>query len=280
MNMTTSLNNLALLSFTPNITTPLPILNISSGDNRTDLSSLLPTTTTTIPTTTVIPLLLQELTTSLTDHLLSNVSMWTSDGNESAGTGVDRGPLPAYTTAHNVLVTTVCGLGILLNVLNLLVLTERCLKESPYTYLTAMALLCLASLTMSFLQNVCMQSFRNNYYCFVYTFHVYFPCVNICSNSTMWLIVTLTIERFLFIKHPLWARAKCDRRSAKIKICVVILLMVILNIPRFFFYKVVPHKEKGPGYYTYDDTFRLSKAIIVTSWLYSILIQGPDGAKE
>ena len=52
----------------------------------------------------------------------------------------------------------------------------------------------------------------------LYTFHFYYPCVNICANSTMWLTATLTIERFLFVRHPLWARAKCDRRSAKVRV--------------------------------------------------------------
>ena len=60
------------------------------------------------------------------------------------------------------------------------------------------------------------------------------------------------------------------------KICVIIVLMMLLNIPRFLLYKVVPHpdKDKGPGSYHYEYTaFRRSKAFQVISWIYSATIQ-------
>lgn len=50
----------------------------------------------------------------------------------------------------------------------------------------------------------------------VFQFYIYYPTINICANSIMWLTTTLTIERFLFVCYPLWARATCDRRAAKV----------------------------------------------------------------
>ena len=58
------------------------------------------------------------------------------------------------------------------------------------------------------------------------------------------------------------------------KICVIIVLMMVLNIPRFMLYKVVPNKEKGPGNYHYEYTaFRRSQIFVVISWVYSAAIQ-------
>ena len=60
------------------------------------------------------------------------------------------------------------------------------------------------------------------------------------------------------------------------KICVIIVLMLVLNIPRFLLYKVVPHpdQDKGPRAYHYEYTaFRRSNTFVVISWIYSATIQ-------
>lgn len=60
-------------------------------------------------------------------------------------------PVP---TISKYAVPVVCVMGVVLNCLNLRVLSERCLKESPYTYLSAMAVLCLLNLVMIFIHNI------------------------------------------------------------------------------------------------------------------------------
>ncbi|KAL8607484.1 hypothetical protein ACOMHN_004455 [Nucella lapillus] len=254
----TNLAGNAWKSFKSEVLATTPLTSASSGGDYDVLRST--------PTPTV--------DSSSSGGIHNNVSDLSQNGT-GGGRGGGGGSLgPPYMRVEKFIVPTVCVMGIVLNVLNLLVLTERCLKESPYTYLTAMAVLCLASLIMSFLSYIVMHSFPHNYYCYMYTFHLYYPCVNICANSTMWLTAMLTIERFLFVRHPLWARVKCDRRSAKMKICIIIVLMMILNIPRFLLYKVVPSTTKGPGSYTYEYTdFRRSQTFVVISWIYSATIQ-------
>ena len=144
-----------------NATTASPFL-LSFNDTGL-LSSDDPAATTSATT------LLHDLVTTLAGDLLNvtlpgNASFHNDSSEEESST---LGP--PYMRVEKFVVPTVCVMGIVLNVLNLLVLTERCLKESPYTYLTAMAVLCLASLTMSFLSYVCIHNFPHNYYCFVST---------------------------------------------------------------------------------------------------------------
>nr|KAG5708053.1 hypothetical protein BaRGS_025191 [Batillaria attramentaria] len=221
--------------------------------------------------------LINAVVTAVADSLFydsDNISSINASVNDTGRTANATSLGPPYLPVEQYVVPAVCAMGIILNILNLLVLSERCLKESPYTYLTAMAILCLASLTMSFISHSSMHKCPHSYLWLTYTFKVYFPCVNICSNSTMWLTAMLTIERFLFVRHPLWARAKCDRRSAKMKICVIIILMMLLNIPRFLLYDVVPDETKGPGHYKYALTaFRQSDTFVAISWFYSAVIQ-------
>ena len=75
----------------------------------------------------------------------------------------------ASTHALNVMeryvVPAVCVLGILLNTLNLLVLKEPKLRQSPFTYLYAMALLCVVSLSGSLVTYCCMHLQPNGYFC-------------------------------------------------------------------------------------------------------------------
>ncbi|XP_025086252.1 probable G-protein coupled receptor B0563.6 [Pomacea canaliculata] len=180
-------------------------------------------------------------------------------------------PVP---TISKYAVPVVCVMGVVLNCLNLRVLSERCLKESPYTYLSAMAVLCLLNLVMIFIHNIFtnfLLIIRFNLSWLVFQIYIYYPTINICANSIMWLTTTLTIERFLFVCYPLWARATCDRRAAKMKVCIIVALLTLLNIPRFFLYRLVLLKPNK--YAPTNTTFRLSKAYIVISWINSALIQ-------
>ena len=120
--------------------------------------------------------LLHDLATTLAGELLGGYNATSaSPANASvvngslAGAGEEENSSlgPPYMQVEKYVVPAVCVTGIVLNVLNLLVLTERCLKESPYTYLTAMAVLCVASLSMTFLSYVFIHNFPHNYYCFV-----------------------------------------------------------------------------------------------------------------
>lgn len=165
---------------------------------------------------------------------------------------------------------SICAFGILCNILNLIVLTQHQLKESPYTYLTGLAFTDLGALLLSFFYMVFSHKNVGVYFWRFFDAHIFLPVVNICTNSSVWIVVLLTIERFLFVRHPLWAKATCDRTSAKVKIVCIILLILVLNIPRFLVFKVS---------YTTDGTpilgvtkFRQSDIFHAINWVYALVI--------
>ncbi|OWF48057.1 FMRFamide receptor-like [Mizuhopecten yessoensis] len=165
---------------------------------------------------------------------------------------------------------SICAFGILCNVLNLIVLMQHQLKESPYTYLTGLAFTDLGALLLSFLYMVFSHKNQGVYFWRFFEAHIFLPFVNICTNSSVWIVVLLTIERFLFVRHPLWAKATCDRTSAKVKIVCIILLILALNIPRFLVFKVSYTANGTP--FLDSTVFRKSDTFHAINWVYALVI--------
>lgn len=166
---------------------------------------------------------------------------------------------------------TICAIGILCNIMNLLVLTQRQLKESPYTYLTGLALTDLGALSFSFIFMVFSYPSKAYFWKF-YDSYIYLPLTNVCVNSSVWITVVLTIERFLFVKYPLWAKAMCDRASAKFKNALIISIIFAINIPHFFILKPVPIGNSTTQYTRVSTDFRHSHHYLYIRWFYSISI--------
>ncbi|XP_069112457.1 FMRFamide receptor-like [Argopecten irradians] len=165
---------------------------------------------------------------------------------------------------------SICAFGILCNILNLIVLMQHQLKESPYTYLTGLAFTDLGALLLSFLFMVFSHKNQGVYFWRFFEAHIFIPFVNICTNSSVWIVVLLTIERFLFVRHPLWAKATCDRTSAKVKIVCIILLILALNIPRFLVFKVSYLPDGTP--FLNSTVFRKSDTFHAINWVYALVI--------
>lgn len=164
----------------------------------------------------------------------------------------------------------ICAMGMLFNTINFAVLMQHQLKESPYTYLTGLAMVDFSALTLSFIYMVISHKAVGKFWRY-YDAYIFLPFVNVCVTSSVWIIVLLTIERFLFVRHPLWAKAKCDRASAKVKILGIVGLALVFNIPRFLVFKVY---EPSPGIWGLEHTeFRKSDDFFGINWVYSITVQ-------
>ncbi|XP_050396074.1 probable G-protein coupled receptor B0563.6 [Patella vulgata] len=172
---------------------------------------------------------------------------------------------------YNYLGPTICIIGILSNILNLLILTERSLKESPYSYLTAMAVTDLCALFQALLFMLFSKNNPTSYYWKFYDAHIFYPIINICTNSSVWLIVLLTVERFLFVRFPFWGKVNLNRKGSHIKIALVMVIMVIINIPRFLTFTVMYLPEKNV-YVLHSRPFRHSNVNYAISWFYSTVI--------
>lgn len=164
----------------------------------------------------------------------------------------------------------VCAFGMITNILNLAVLTSNQLPESPYTYLIGLATTDFTALLLSFMYMVfSMES--GAYVWKFYDAYIFIGVVNVCTTASIWITVQLTVERFLFVRHPLWAKDTCDRASAKVKIFMTLLVSAVFNIPRFLNFYPDYHKSSG-RWILASTEFRNSTVYYVLLWAHSIFV--------
>lgn len=127
----------------------------------------------------------------------------------------------------NIVFYTIIIIGILFNILNLIVLLKSKLNESPYTYLTVLALSDLGALLMVGVEKV-QQKFANSNSS--RTFHIYFVLIliNAFLSCSMYVTLALTIERFIFVHSPFKAMTIC-RKSIARRVCFLIFIVSVLR---------------------------------------------------
>jgi hypothetical protein len=142
-----------------------------------------------------------------------------------------------------LLLGTVCALGYLGNALCLLVLHRSQRHRHSVTYLLLKALACadLLYLLLYGSFKIWMQlipselSIRALPYMYAYLW----PCVSMLLSISTWLMVLLTVHRYIVVCHPLDAQHRCTLRLAGLQILAVCLVAVIVDIPRFFEVQVI-----------------------------------------
>ena len=162
----------------------------------------------------------------------------------------------------------ICVFGMLCNILNLCVLSQKELSDSPYTYLTALAVADFGMLAISFSHLVTVYA-ANSVSKAIFNVYIYFGVGNIFLNCSVWFIVLLTIERMLFVVRPLLTRS--SRKRARIRIAIVIVCCCLLNIPRFFIYEAREYKNTGI-FYPFGTGFQKSQTFYGTSWFQALMI--------
>ena len=133
------------------------------------------------------------------------------------------------------IIPVISVVGIVCNSLNLLVLSRKHMKESPYTYLMGLAVTDTCVLVISLGQSIVGRVFHcNSYVSSYYDAYIFIPIGNIFANSSIWITVLLTIERWVSVRFPLQTKDLCTRKLARRAIIVTLLSSFLLNIPRFF----------------------------------------------
>ena len=206
-----------------------------------------------------------------TSDTFNNTDIY-SNFSDNFTTTVSPAPDLAYLAVrdliYNHLGPIICVFGMLCNIINLMVLTQNQLPESPYTHLTGLACTDFSALMLSFIYMMFSKDSTAHGWK-IYDAYIFIGSVNICTTSSVWITVLLTIERFLFVRHPLWAKDTCDRASAKMKILIVIVTASIFNIPRFMTFQPV---EKNGKFFLGSTDFRGTNIFFIFNWMYSIFI--------
>ncbi|UJR22756.1 hypothetical protein I4U23_025788 [Adineta vaga] len=140
---------------------------------------------------------------------------------------------------YRYVILTICIFGIVCNILNLCVLLQRRLKESPYTYLTGLAIAdVLTLISISPFSVVRGDYIRHETIFFALTrfeSQIYMPLANYFGQVSIMITLALTIERYLFTTYPLRTRMFCKPRYARITIAIILFLCAFLSFPRFLF---------------------------------------------
>lgn len=158
-----------------------------------------------------------------------------------------------------ILTPLICTTGIVVNVINMIVLTRSWMKSSTNVYLTAVAASDLIYLVYSLLFSLQIYQPFYTHWMYMHAVPIIHGTANLFSNITTWLTVSFTVERFINISFPIFGHRVCTRSKAIKIVCVVSILSFIFTFPDFLQRKVTaPLTQNGTviagGRYTVEDS--------------------------
>lgn len=173
---------------------------------------------------------------------LNNQSQWSGSSNQSK---VD----PRYIEfrdssrfwVQRVLVPLVMIIGVIGNSMTIVIMTRRRMRSSTNIYLAALATFDMLYLIFSFLLSLKHYSDISNvrYYYYWKMFPYSLMIADACTNISVWLTVTFTIERFIVISHPIRGKVICTEARAKKVILIVFVICFTYVLPTPFEWIIV-----------------------------------------
>ena len=196
-------------------------------------------------------------------------------------TGTVTSPSPTLDAAEQIVTDyiqpAICVFGILCNILNLVILTRPRLKESPYTYLLGLAVADFGVLVMVFVRTVLSRRIGQGIYGWqIYNAYIFLPFANVFSNSSVWITVFLTIERWISVSFPLKAKKICTKSLARRVIVGIFMAAGAINVPRFFCRKInrIVESDGDVMYAVSSSEFEQSEVYKTITWMYIVFIHG------
>lgn len=183
---------------------------------------------------------------------------------------------------NGVLLNLVGFLGIFGNIISMIILSRPQMRSSINYLLIGLArcdtVLIITSVLLFGLPAIHGQTGL----LFTYAYKVYpfiapyvYPLAMIAQTVTVYLTLTVTLERFVAVCHPLQARSLCTYGRARLYVVLIIIFSTLYNLPRFFeasrnevfhrnttVYIVVPSELRQDGMYI----------SLYVHWLYLLFI--------
>ncbi|XP_052253094.1 probable G-protein coupled receptor 139 [Dreissena polymorpha] len=150
----------------------------------------------------------------------------------------------------------VCVFGITGNIMSIIVMSQRQMRSSTNTYLFALAVSDLIKLLCDFLYFTVILLFQidtptgNKAYGFLYPYAHYVFNASLCISA--WLIVSVAVERYVYVCHPTKVKFFCNIHKARIISTSVFIIMAILAIPYAMRYRTIHRLNNKTGSYQYD----------------------------
>lgn len=157
----------------------------------------------------------------------------------------------SYSEIHGYVSTAVCLFGLMSNSANIIVLTRKNMISSTNTILMWLAVADLLTM-MSYLPFAIYYyimkdatlpepfSTRSFGWIIFLLFHASFSIV--CHTVAIWLTIALAIFRYIYICKPTKGSVYCSLQRAKMTICIVYVLTVLICLPNYLtnVYSCVP----------------------------------------
>lgn len=186
--------------------------------------------------------------------------------------------------AYGVLLNVIGVFGILGNVISMIILSRPQMKSSINYLLIGLArcdtVLIVTSIILFGLPVIYPTTNR----LFVYYFKVYpliapvvYPIAMISQTVSVYLTLTVTLERFVAVCHPLRARSLCTYGRARAYVVAIIAFAVLYNITRFWEVRVQKCMHTGYQQYVYQvypSELRNDKDYISVyiHWMYLVIM--------
>jgi hypothetical protein len=150
------------------------------------------------------------------------------------------------------------SIGVTGNILAIIVLTKRrMIMSSTNNYLVALALVDIAYLILTLIINTLQNPCFTNTSLSEIVLTICRPVADFSSNTSVWLTVTFTVERWVAITYPLQNRTWCTVSRARKIVLSVMCASLICTLPSAFEMKLVRMIERK----------NLSNKIIYTSYI-------------
>ena len=184
---------------------------------------------------------------------------------------------------NGILLNLVGLLGILGNILSMIILSRPQMRSSINYLLIGLArcdtVLILTSMLLFGIPAIHPYTgYLEYYYYYLYPIisPIVYPIAMSAQTASVYLTLTVTLERYVAVCHPLRARALCTYGRAKIYVIVIIIFALLYNIPRFWEVGVQSsdHEELGEIFCIMASDLRANSLYIkiYIHWLYMIFI--------
>ncbi|XP_069948054.1 dopamine D2-like receptor [Cherax quadricarinatus] len=177
--------------------------------------------------------------------------------------------------AYGVVAPVIISFGILTNVLNLVVLTRPSLRGPTFRYLKWLAvanlLVCVVLLPFTLHSHATPVP----YPAALYFAHVEVPVGNALIASSVYIVVGLSIDRFVAVCFPRNYRNLHSHYVASLRIALSFIMAFIMYIPMAFHRMVVPAAPAYPGRYLIKENLRVVSArwFLVYEYLLEICVR-------
>ncbi|ELU17361.1 hypothetical protein CAPTEDRAFT_228436 [Capitella teleta] len=143
--------------------------------------------------------------------------------------------------------TSVCCMGLIGNIVSLVVLSQRSMRSSTYSYLAALAvcdllvLVCTLALLAKDVNRPVegQQRWPWDEGVYPHLFPILHPAAFTFQVTSVWLTLAFTVDRYIMICHPFEAEPFCTVSRARKVIATLCVASIIFNIPKYFEYKTL-----------------------------------------